>query len=76
MLRALYGLLSSLPRILDLVTAGFAAISHWLEERRERKAREQLGRAIDQARETKDSCELERMFDPEKKCPPPSEGKP
>jgi hypothetical protein len=68
MLRAIYGVLAALPRILDFIGAIIKSVSDYIEERREMKRRRDLEKAIDKARETKDTCDLEKMFDPSKEC--------
>lgn len=70
--KAILALITSLPKILTYLEALGMAIQAYIEKRKLAK----MQRAGEAARVTKNTCELERSFDPTKKCPPDSQPKP
>lgn len=71
-LKALMGLFSALPRLLDFLEGIAADIRAWFAERAEQKRRDDLARALKQAEEENKACELQKVFNPNTKCPPDS----
>lgn len=68
MLKGIWGLLAALPQLLGLLERVLAGINAWLEERWREKQRKALDEAAKKAKETKNTCDLEKLLDPDKKC--------
>lgn len=64
---AIFGVIASLPKLLDLVEKFASWISKQVNEAKIRQANEDAQKAVDKAKETKDTSDLDKIFDPRKK---------
>lgn len=70
MLEAILGVLAGFPKLLDLVESLAKQISTWVDNYKRASSLEDEAKAADQAKATKDTSDLENLFDPTNKPNP------
>jgi uncharacterized membrane protein (DUF106 family) len=64
---AIFGVLASLPKFLELIEKFVDWLSNQIDLARKQKVIDELNQATSEAKETKDTSHLEELFDPGKK---------
>jgi hypothetical protein len=64
----LFGAISSFPKIMEYVSQAIAAINEAWFKHKKKEAGDNFDKGVEDAKKKKNTCELERAFDPSKKC--------
>lgn len=68
---AILGLLAALPKIIDLLTGLSSKLQALFKQWEDSKKSKALAEALEKATKEKDTRELEKIFDPDRKFPKP-----
>ena len=66
--KALIGAIGAFPKMIDLVEKIWSSLGDALFEFKRKRAEKDLADGIEKARKDKNTCELEKAFNPDKNC--------
>jgi hypothetical protein len=68
--KAVLGVLASLPKIISALGVFVQWVSANMDAWFEASKRKEMDRALERSKKEKNTCEQEKLFNPDKDCPP------